>query len=82
MKLSQYVEPYLASNAERGWDKGITPGTFLAYTLRGTAKRYSGNYLKALIRGLERVGAMEGKSVQGKIAYYPISVVPTALIQI
>jgi hypothetical protein len=82
MRLSQYVEPYLKSNAERGWDKGITPGTFLAYTLRGTAKRYSGNYLRALVRGLERVGATEGKSVQGKIAYYPTSAVPTALIQI
>ena len=82
MKLSQYVEPYLKSNAERGWDKGITPGTFLAYTLRGTAKRYSGNYLRALVRGLEMTGAWEGKSVHGKVAYYPISVVPNEFIQI
>ena len=76
MRLSQYVEPYLKSNAERGWGKGITPGTFLAYTLRGAAKRYSGNYLRALVRGLEKVGAVEGTSVQGKVAWYPASCEP------
>lgn len=78
MALSQYVEPYLRGNAERGWNKGITPGTYLAYVLQGKAKRYSGNYLRALKNGLEKVGAFEGRSVQGREAWYPASSVPTA----
>jgi hypothetical protein len=40
MKNSQYLESYLARNQERGQGKGLTIGSFLAYTLGGKAKQY------------------------------------------
>lgn len=67
MKESQYVGQYLACNGR--W----TLGTFLAYTLKGTAKEYSGKYKTALERALlRRVAAgevEECQSVHKGIAY-------------
>ncbi len=73
---SQYVEDYLRTNEQRGMDRGYTIGTYLAYQLRGKAKNYAGHYRRALERACERrveAGvAVEGLSINGGIAYYPI----------
>lgn len=74
MRESQYTTAYLRENRRRGWGKGLTPGSFLAYTLSGRAREYQGKYLTALINSLERRGAIQGKSVQGGIAYYDAEV--------
>ena len=71
MKNSQYLESYLAGNAERGEGKGLTIGSYLAYTLRGVAKQYSGKYARALEASCKRVGAILGDSFAGRDAYYP-----------
>ncbi len=71
MKNSQYLESYLAGNAERGQGKGLTIGSYLAYTLRGSAKSYSGKYARALEASCARVGAILGNSFGGRDAWYP-----------
>jgi len=71
MKNSQYLSAYLSANKARGEGKGLTIGSFLAYVLRGEAKRYSGNYVRALRNSCERVGAIEGRSKLGGVAFYP-----------
>ena len=73
MKLSQYTNDYLAGNLVRGSDKGITIGSYLAYTLRGAAKRYSGSYARSLERSVRLVGAVQGRSAGGRVAWYPAS---------
>lgn len=71
MRNSQYLNSYLSENAQRGAGKGLTAGSFLAYQLRGTAKKYSGKYLIALKNSCKRVGAVVGESKLGRVAYYP-----------
>lgn len=67
MPRSQYLEDYLDSTA-RG--RLITPGTYLAYTLRGRAKTYIGGYLRALLRALEDESDVEPvRSIGGRTAY-------------
>ena len=72
MRESQYVEPYLAKtrNPKTRW----TPGTYLAYTLRGAAKhQYGGDYHRALVTSLRRLVAdgsvVVTRSVHGNVAY-------------
>ena len=68
---SMYTEQYLDENDRRGYGKGITPGTFLAYTLKGKAKRYSGRYQRALERDLaSRDDVVRGHSMHNATAYY------------
>ena len=78
MRESQYIDSYLAANARRGRNKGITPGTYITYVLSGRAKQYSGRYLSALRNACERrVDAgvvLDGYSKMGKTAYYPAKV--------
>lgn len=50
MRESQYIETYLDTTAERRF----TPGTFLAYQLRGRAKTWQAHYLRALRKSLDR----------------------------
>lgn len=64
--LSQYTYDYLSVTAAGRY---LTPGTFLAYVLRGKAKTYIGRYKSALIRSVKSVGALPVKSVGGKVAY-------------
>ena len=71
MRNSQYLESYLSENASRGWNKGLTIQSYLAYQLSGKAKKYSGHYVRALRNSCERAGAYEGASVRGGVAYYP-----------
>jgi len=71
MRISKYVAPYLAQNASLGEGKGYTIGTYLAYRLRGAQKSYSGRYKAAIENGLAKVGAVEGRSCRGGVAYYP-----------
>ncbi len=63
---SQYIDDYI--------DSGYTIGTFLAYRLRGRAKRYSDVYARALQRAVNRrivAGrVIAGRSVGGRTAYY------------
>lgn len=72
---SMYTQKYLRTNAERGEGRGYTLQTFLAYELRGLAKRYAAKYLKALQRDLDerwRSGSVVwGRSCKGGRAYYP-----------
>lgn len=72
---SMYTNKYLRTNAERGDGNGYTLQTFLAYELKGSAKRYSDKYLRALERDLESLRG-EGEvyrsvSCRGGRAYYP-----------
>ena len=71
MKESQYTDAYLRENRRRGRGKGLTIGSFLAYTLQGKAREYASKYAAALEASVIRRGAVEGKSVQGGVAYYP-----------
>ena len=71
MRNSQYLESYLFENKSRGEGNGLTIGSYLAYQLRGKAKKYSGHYVTALRNSCERVGALEGRSKMGGIAFYP-----------
>lgn len=69
---SMYTEQYLNENESRGGDgMGITPGTFLAYTLKGRAKEYSARYLRVLERDLaSRNDVVRGHSKHNATAYY------------
>jgi len=69
---SMYTEQYLNENQSRGgYGKGITPGTFLANTLKGRAKQYSGRYQRALERDLaSRDNVVKGHSMHNATAYY------------
>jgi hypothetical protein len=73
---SQYTISYLEENKSRGWGKGITPGTYIVYKVRGAAKEWSGRYTRSLINCLEkRVNngeAISGPSRCKSTAYYPI----------
>ena len=71
MRNSQYLHTYLSENESRGIGRGLTVQTFLAYRLRGKAKRYSASYVRALERSLSRACAIVGKSAGGRTAYYP-----------
>ncbi len=68
MRLSQYLKPYLRTTAGGTL---YTPGTFLAYTLRGRAKHYGDVYLRTLERSLDAVGAVPVRSIKGGKAYIP-----------
>jgi hypothetical protein len=63
---SQYTDSYLAETANGHL---ITPGTYLTYQLRGRAKQWAGRYHSALVRSLERVGAVPVPSVGRSTAY-------------
>ena len=70
-KDSQYTDAYLGENNRRGKGRGITVGTFLAYSLRGKARSYAGRYASALINSLERrTDVLKGRSILGGVAYY------------
>lgn len=77
MRESAYVDEYLRGNARRGYGKGLTVQSFFAYELRGKAKSYSGGYVRALERALERRvrsgAAVKGTSHHRAVAYYPSS---------
>lgn len=68
---SQYTSAYLRENDSRIAQglRPITPGTFLAYNLRGVAKSYSSGYKKALERDLRDRGAQQVKSAGGGTAF-------------
>ena len=68
---SQYTDDYLATNKSRGMGKGLTPGSYLSYELRGRAKSWAGRYTVGLVRSCERAGAVTGPSMKGGTAYYP-----------
>jgi hypothetical protein len=68
---SQYLNSYLTENASRGLGKGLTVQSYLASKLQGKAKKYSMGYVKSLKRSCERVGAVQGPSFGGSVAYYP-----------
>lgn len=72
---SMYLEPYLNGNAARGWGKGLTIGSFIAYELRGTAKQYIGRYARALENACVRAendGRVVGGPSAGRgWAWYP-----------
>ena len=72
MRQSQYVRPYLDKTADP--KTRYTPGTYLAYTLRGAAKhRYGGDYKRALVNSLVRLVAngtvIKTRSIHGGTAY-------------
>lgn len=71
MRLSQYVHRYLSLNKKMGFGKGYTTGTYLTYTLQGYSREWSGRYRRSLENSCLKLGAIEGKSVKGGIAYYP-----------
>jgi hypothetical protein len=71
MRNSQYLSDYLSGNKARGEGNGLTIGSYLSYVLRGKAKQYSGSYVRALRNSCERVGAIEGRSKLGGVAFYP-----------
>jgi hypothetical protein len=71
--MSMYTDQYLAVNKTRA----LTPGTFLAKTLRGRAKDYSSRYLRALENDLRRLAAAGEvelvRSERGSWAYRRVS---------
>ena len=72
---SKYTEEYLNENTRRGGDgKGVTPGTFLSYTLKGRDKKNMLRYQRELERDLYmRVKAfdvLQGHSAKRATAYY------------
>jgi len=74
---SMYTNKYLRTNAERGDSNGYTLQTFLAYELKGKAKRFADKYMRALERDLESLRG-EGKvyrsvSCRGGRAYYQVT---------
>lgn len=71
MRNSQYLSDYLTGNASRGHGKGLTVGSYITYVLRGKAKKYAGHYVRALRNSCERIGAVEGTSARGGVAFYP-----------
>ncbi|HNC58612.1 MAG TPA: hypothetical protein PLP33_24505 [Leptospiraceae bacterium] len=70
MKESQYTDSYLECNKVRGKGNGLTIGSFLAYTLRGNAKKWISRYADSLERTVKLRGASAGKSAGGSVAYY------------
>lgn len=68
MRQSQYLESYLQCTANGTL---YTPGTYIAYHVRGRAKRYADVYLRSLERGLKQVGAVPVRSIRGGVAYIP-----------
>lgn len=73
MRESQYIEDYLATNANRGLGNGLTVGSFLAYNLRGKAKDYAQVYAQALVNAINRRDCIAAKSAHGGTAYYDIN---------
>lgn len=77
MRDSQYLDAYLRENGRRGPGDGLTPGSFLAYRLRGKRKEWAGRYLYSLLSSLYRAEARgecrEGISAHGGTAWYPIT---------
>jgi len=75
MKRSMYLEAYLKAAAVNRW----TPGTFLAYTLRGKAKDWMSKYQRALENALieeEKAGrVVRVRSVRGHTAWVPVETV-------
>lgn len=71
MRESQYVDDYLNENARRGTGQGLTIGSYLAYKLSGKAREYAGKYAAALLAAVLRRNAIEGRSKNGGVAYYP-----------
>lgn len=70
---SKYTDLYLDENSRRGKGMGLTPATFLNYTLKGKAKQYSSTYLRALIHDLKtRSDVIADQSHKGGVAYYRI----------
>lgn len=70
---SKYTDSYLDENSRRGKGMGLTPATFLNYTLKGKAKQYSSTYLRALIHDLKtRPDVIADQSHKGGVAYYRI----------
>jgi len=70
---SKYTDLYLDENSQRGKGMGLTPATYLNYTLKGKAKQYSDSYLRALIRDLKtRPDVIADQSHKGGVAYYRI----------
>jgi NADH:ubiquinone oxidoreductase subunit F (NADH-binding) len=72
MRQSQYVQPYLAKTANP--KTRYTPGTYLAYTLRGAAKhQYGSDYKRALVNSLMRLVAdgtvISTRSMHGYTAF-------------
>jgi hypothetical protein len=72
MRQSQYVLPYLDKTANP--KTRYTPATYLAYTLRGTAKhQYGGGYTRSLVNSLMRLVAegtvKQARSVHGSTAF-------------
>lgn len=63
---SQYTEEYLALTSK---GRLLTPGTFLAYTLRGRAKKWGDRYYRSLVASLLRSGAKPTRSLGGRTAY-------------
>ena len=72
MPRSQYLEAYLSETAS---GRLVTPGSFLAGELRGKAKAYAGQYLRRLVRALEREpGVQMVQSVMGGVAYVRVQI--------
>lgn len=69
MRESQYADEYI--------DSGYTVATFLHHRLQGKAASYSGGYVRALKRAMNRRvaegKARVGRSKHGGIAYYSVS---------
>lgn len=72
---SQFVDRYLSLNGKRGWDDGLTIGSYLHSVLGGKARQFSAKYAVALQRACwNRVmtgRARKGTSKLGGTAYYP-----------
>jgi hypothetical protein len=72
---SSLTQPYLETTADPA--TRYTPATWLKYTLRGKAARYSGKYARVLLRslrdGVERGTIMQVPSVRGGRAYVRVT---------
>lgn len=66
MKLSQYTDSYLDATSN---GRLVTPGTYIAYKVKGRAKRWAGRYTASLVRSVKLVGAVAVKSIGGGTAY-------------
>ena len=72
MRQSQYVLSYLDKTTDP--KTRYTPATYLAYTLRGSAKhQYGGDYTRSLVNSLMRLVAKgtvkQTRSMHGSIAF-------------
>lgn len=74
-RLSQYVDPYLYENGNRGNGRGLTVKSYLSYVLRGKARNWAIQYYNSLRRSLELLEAsgqvVRGRSRCGGVAWYP-----------